>query len=234
MKTKIRHWLWLGCVLLLCLSASPARAFYNPSTGRWLSRDPIGERGGANTLQFVKNAPIGRIDPKGLKCCALMYSSPTWNHAAIECDDGTYISAFPADGLIVGESAIVWHTKSDDVKSYGPATKKACFDCVSDGKISAWLTAYKASGQKFCGPDNNCSDIARQAILSGLTEDQQKKPICPKCPWFAGPMEYRSDDLLNPMGLSSPTDFIQQVEAWIKNDCKRYSKCKLWMSPAMR
>jgi RHS repeat-associated protein len=39
---------------------------YNPSTGRWLSRDPIGEDGGFHLYGFVYNSSINRIDPKGL------------------------------------------------------------------------------------------------------------------------------------------------------------------------
>ena len=35
-----------AAALLLCVET--ARAFYNPTTGRWLSRDPIGEKGGNN------------------------------------------------------------------------------------------------------------------------------------------------------------------------------------------
>lgn len=39
--------------------------YYSPTLGRWLSRDPIGEQG-SSLYVFVGNAPIGRIDPKGL------------------------------------------------------------------------------------------------------------------------------------------------------------------------
>jgi RHS repeat-associated protein len=39
--------------------------YYNPCTGRWLSRDPIGERGGKNLYGFVGNQPIGYIDDLG-------------------------------------------------------------------------------------------------------------------------------------------------------------------------
>jgi len=42
-----------------------AHCFYNPSTGRWLSRDPLGELGGPNLYGFVGNNPVSRIDPLG-------------------------------------------------------------------------------------------------------------------------------------------------------------------------
>jgi hypothetical protein len=51
--------------LLLCL-AHTASAFYNPSAGRWLNRDPIGENGGRNLAGFVFNAPLSGVDRLGL------------------------------------------------------------------------------------------------------------------------------------------------------------------------
>ena len=40
---------------------------YDPSVGRWLSRDPIEEEGGINLYGYVWNGPICAIDPLGLK-----------------------------------------------------------------------------------------------------------------------------------------------------------------------
>jgi RHS repeat-associated protein len=40
--------------------------YYNGSTGRWLSRDPIGERGGANLYTFCHNNAINNADLLGL------------------------------------------------------------------------------------------------------------------------------------------------------------------------
>ena len=39
--------------------------YYNPSTGRWISRDPIGEAGGMNVYDFVRNHPLYAIDDTG-------------------------------------------------------------------------------------------------------------------------------------------------------------------------
>lgn len=40
--------------------------YYNPTTGRWISRDPIDEDGGVNLYGFAKNAPQCNIDILGL------------------------------------------------------------------------------------------------------------------------------------------------------------------------
>jgi len=41
--------------------------YYDPVTGRWPSRDPIGESGGVNLYNFVVNSPADMVDMLGLK-----------------------------------------------------------------------------------------------------------------------------------------------------------------------
>ncbi len=47
--------------------------YYSSQLGRWLSRDPIGERGGINIMNFLLNDPVNGIDYLGLEekkdCC---------------------------------------------------------------------------------------------------------------------------------------------------------------------
>ena len=46
MKIETRKAKWLTSALLLWLAAAPlGQAFYNPNTGKWLTRDPIEEKG---------------------------------------------------------------------------------------------------------------------------------------------------------------------------------------------
>ncbi|MBK7951645.1 MAG: RHS repeat-associated core domain-containing protein [Deltaproteobacteria bacterium] len=41
--------------------------FYDPSIGRYISADPIGQRGGVNLYSYVANNPISLIDQAGLR-----------------------------------------------------------------------------------------------------------------------------------------------------------------------
>ena len=40
--------------------------YYDPSGGRWISRDPIGYAGGSDLYGYVENDPANKIDPSGL------------------------------------------------------------------------------------------------------------------------------------------------------------------------
>ncbi|MBE7455215.1 MAG: RHS repeat-associated core domain-containing protein [Planctomycetia bacterium] len=40
--------------------------YYDPGTGRFLQRDPIGIKGGANVFSYANNSPIFQVDPSGL------------------------------------------------------------------------------------------------------------------------------------------------------------------------
>lgn len=68
---KAETFLRLSVLLSGLILPLEAHAFYNPSTGRWLNRDPIEERGGLNPYALVANTPVQNFDLVGLcgKCC---------------------------------------------------------------------------------------------------------------------------------------------------------------------
>lgn len=52
---------------LFIVGEAHAMRWYSPNTGRWFSRDPIGERGGNNLYGFNANSPLSRVDALGLE-----------------------------------------------------------------------------------------------------------------------------------------------------------------------
>ena len=56
----------LSLMSVCCFLAYAAVAFYNPQMGRWMTRDPIEEKGGENLYAFCANNPVSRIDPNGM------------------------------------------------------------------------------------------------------------------------------------------------------------------------
>jgi RHS repeat-associated protein len=75
--------------------------FYNPSTGRWLSRDPIGHRGGLNLYGFTENNPVNQVDPLGLALYAFDGTGQTF-------DSGTAVAILASgyDGKVEYETGV--------------------------------------------------------------------------------------------------------------------------------
>ena len=70
--------------------------YYNASTGRWLSRDPIAEKGGLNLCGFVGNDPIRRNDYLGLEALCYYDDRGVWTcRSPLEgcCNGQTYLYA---------------------------------------------------------------------------------------------------------------------------------------------
>ena len=53
--------------------------YYDPGTGRFLNRDPIGYVGGVNVYGYVANSPLSRIDPLG---------TVAWREVPTTADEG--------------------------------------------------------------------------------------------------------------------------------------------------
>jgi hypothetical protein len=85
--------------------------FYNTSTGRWLSRDPLGERGGKNLYGFAWNDPLSYLDPLGLASCGLFVFRP----ATIDDRDGFEVEYLGKNCKCGGTLRLVQALKEDTV-----------------------------------------------------------------------------------------------------------------------
>ena len=59
--------------------------YYDPSAGRWITRDPIGYAGGSNLYGYVGNDPVNAVDPSGLARVVVRFKNvldgTIWGHA---------------------------------------------------------------------------------------------------------------------------------------------------------
>jgi hypothetical protein len=65
---------WL--LLTWLIVAMPTNAFYDPSLGRWINRDPIEESGGINLHEFANNEPVRHVDSAGRLVFAIPLAIP--------------------------------------------------------------------------------------------------------------------------------------------------------------
>ena len=66
----------------LCLVFYYGYRHYDPATGRWLNRDPLGEEGGLNLYAFVSNNPVTIYDILGLQGPRQEYNGPSLGEVA--------------------------------------------------------------------------------------------------------------------------------------------------------
>ncbi|MCX6883825.1 MAG: RHS repeat-associated core domain-containing protein [Verrucomicrobia bacterium] len=112
--------------------------YYNPSAGRWLSRDPLGERGGANAYGFIGNEPVNDVDVLGLLAASVV-SVEYSGHGSAE-KNGASSQYVAIDNLIKGQVPL----KASD--SEPAASVTATLDDSFNADIRAWtmLSAVKS------------------------------------------------------------------------------------------
>ena len=82
--------------------------WYNPETGRWLSKDPLGIEGGLNLYAFCDNNPVNFVDPSGL--CKKKFSKEWWRERyrefaeIISGADMLPVANIPIVGQIAGQA----------------------------------------------------------------------------------------------------------------------------------
>jgi uncharacterized protein RhaS with RHS repeats len=136
--------------------------WYDPDTGRWLSRDPIEEAGGLNLYAYAGNNPVNFIDPIGL---------------ADLINDSPYTSEFDPDDVFTGgghHGKNARHVKAEateaaiDVAVGAAQTVDAVtLDPTDAIKAGFWFFAWRA------GKGKAAREVCEVAAKSGVRFGQQ-------------------------------------------------------------
>lgn len=152
---------------------------YNASLGRWLSRDPIGERGGLNLYLYVDNDPIDAIDPLGLAKIYGNWCGPNWTGGQREtCTPnhpvGYYLPAM--DGL---DAACQFH----DICYYKCRMKFHCNprerqNCFLDCDTVLATRAYQSNGTGLFTPRGDLVATYMTHPYGGLPDAEANSSTC--------------------------------------------------------
>jgi len=92
---------------------------YDADTGRWISRDPIGENGGINLYGYCLNDPVNWVDPWGLEVFGIYDRDTGWLALTDEDTGETLVGRFESGGkpygdpIAAGNYEILKHPNSD-------------------------------------------------------------------------------------------------------------------------
>ncbi|NCB80634.1 MAG: RHS repeat-associated core domain-containing protein [Bacilli bacterium] len=144
---------------------------YNPQTGRWLSRDPIGENGGLNVYGYVGNDPLGYVDPLGLDREVIFWSplpqlASMFGHVSSRGGNGENNSFGPsgwdkkyptADSYIERQTQNNKRTGLGAVVDLTPEQDKKYDSCMSD---------IKTNKESYNELLNNCTTAAQTCLIN--------------------------------------------------------------------
>ena len=140
--------------------------YYDPASGRFMQRDPIGIEGGSNVYTYVHCSPVNAVDPYGLWVVIFQWRERGLNPGhtvAFSTKTGRYVSFGPWSNK--GRQ----HDFTDDLRKYGGP-------CGSQPKM--WIlggldeNAFSNQAQKYLGRGwdlgfNNCIHAVVECLQAG-------------------------------------------------------------------
>ena len=194
--------------------------YYSPEMGRWISRDPIGEDGGANLLSFALNAAVFLIDASGLQPENKLEMKPIKFYTDFQ--DFSWASGVLADskqgwfgwtkGTIkspMGQCRPC-HRKEPSKKTEGKTVRKRCYEShLVKPMIVTVRTGILLNGRDTWPGGNN--GLTQEAIAGVVDVERRWRGYFAE--WF------RVNDSVVFTALNTGC-------AWLKvDDCNNYRRC---------
>lgn len=126
--------------------------YYDPQTGRWPSRDPLGEGGGLNLFAFLTNSTVNEWDLLGLTAC---FDQDAFDDCADDCADDLQ------DCLDAADIAY------DSCKNASDAVHGACYNLCENNTNSFLRNACRRGCDIQKGTGNSICFAAYVGLTSG-------------------------------------------------------------------
>ena len=204
MRTCHRALLPATLLLFIALAVLPASAFYNPTTGRWLSRDPIDERDVANLYAFCRNSDVNTYDYLGN-----LTISPIVPYEAGNCGAFAVTYAFglnapaPAEGGYIVQRIVRTEsvTYCETGTTYSQSTSYwEAFEVAPNASIASGVDSF-AYGGPGCAPSKGNYSISGTAFFYSKSKVGNLDANTPITPWL--PDRNYGGDFLPPSCLTS-------------------------------
>ncbi len=142
---KMRQIVLMPAILALLLVQS-AHAFYNPVKGSWLSRDPIGEKGGLNHYEYACNNPNSKLDLVG--CMALSDIYKIYRQRALATQARNICCWFFCDAINIDYSISGKSSGSDMITASALwADNKSGVSCGPFNSTYYWWDCYSGTAE---------------------------------------------------------------------------------------
>jgi RHS repeat-associated protein len=148
--------------------------WYNPETGRWLSKDPIRVAGGLNLYVYCANNPVCFNDPYGFVPTMNVFPSGATTDGITHDVFAGFVCPYPNPSAIVGGHGMPGSPemagKTDfPLKNYDANDVKECLDGLGyDGKGMIYLAVCQAGSN---GLAKELSILYPDALVLGLNVD---------------------------------------------------------------
>ncbi len=171
--------------VLPCRSYYRAR-YYNPTTGRFLSEDPIGFRGGINKYAYVGGSPSNFIDPFGLDVTVAYYPNAAGGqgHVGIGINTDSTQGFYPASFGFLSPFFNVPGGVFNDANMNGAATVIYLHHRTTPEQDQAMQQAINQRMRnpgKYNLTGRNCATFVEDVLQAGNVIDSQSGDYHP---WF--------------------------------------------------
>ena len=141
--------------------------WYDPVTGRWLSKDPIGLSGGLNLYAFCGNDPVNSLDPFGLSAWGDVYDK------VLKDEYGDVLSISDDIGL-VGIGSLLYNGASAvynsiiDALSASQIARSELAGALNNGNVVSKILAAE-KGAKIAASTKAASGVLTKVSNVGAT-----------------------------------------------------------------